>query len=200
MVSRLSGFVRSILLAAALGNLIHADVFTVANTRAEHALHPAGRRHLQRRAGPAAGARDAHDPDRGEAYTNRVVTLAALFLGASPSLLVVGRAVADAAVLVDPGWPTGRRRESASTFARYCLPQVFFYGMYVLVGQILNARGRFGPMMWAPIANNVISVAVLVTYLVTFGRPTTPRSSAASRRARSCCWASARRSASPCSC
>ena len=41
--------------------------------------------------------------------------------------------------------------------------------MFVLVGQILNARGRFGPMMWAPIANNVISVAVLVVYLVVFG-------------------------------
>ena len=51
---------------------------------------------------------------------------------------------------------------SVIAFARYCLPQVFFYGMFVLVGQILNARGRFGPMMWAPIANNVISVAVLV--------------------------------------
>jgi putative peptidoglycan lipid II flippase len=41
--------------------------------------------------------------------------------------------------------------------------------MFVLVGQVLNARGRFGPMMWAPIANNLISVVVLVVYLVAFG-------------------------------
>jgi putative peptidoglycan lipid II flippase len=41
--------------------------------------------------------------------------------------------------------------------------------MFVLVGQVLNARGRFGPMMWAPIANNVISVMALVVYLVVFG-------------------------------
>jgi putative peptidoglycan lipid II flippase len=46
---------------------------------------------------------------------------------------------------------------------------VFFYGVHVLAGQVLNARDRFGPMMWAPIANNVISVAVLVVYLVWFG-------------------------------
>jgi putative peptidoglycan lipid II flippase len=46
---------------------------------------------------------------------------------------------------------------------------VFFYGMFVLVGQVLNARGRFGPMMWAPIANNVVAVAVLGTYLITLG-------------------------------
>jgi putative peptidoglycan lipid II flippase len=41
--------------------------------------------------------------------------------------------------------------------------------MYVLVGQVLNARGRFGPMMWAPIANNVISVGILAAYLVVWG-------------------------------
>ena len=61
------------------------------------------------------------------------------------------------------------QRESVIDFARLTLPQVFFYGMFVLVGQVLNARQRFGPMMWAPIANNVISVAVLATYLATFG-------------------------------
>ena len=44
----------------------------------------------------------------------------------------------------------------------YCMPQVFFYGVFVLVGQVLNARDRFGPMMWAPIANNVVSIAVLL--------------------------------------
>ena len=52
------------------------------------------------------------------------------------------------------------QRESVIDFARYCLPQIFFYGMFVLAGQILNSRGHFGPMMWAPIANNVISIAV----------------------------------------
>src|ERR1044071_3649951 len=57
-------------------------------------------------------------------------------------------------------------RASAVMFARYCLPQVFFYGMFVLVGQVLNARHRFGPMIWAPIANNVIAVAVLAVYLL----------------------------------
>ena len=87
-------------------------------------------------------------------------------------------------LFVDPGWPP-EAKESVVDLARYCLPQVFFYGMYVLVGQILNARGRFGPMMWAPIANNVISVAMLVTYLVVFGaddpqrRAATPRASEA---------------------
>jgi putative peptidoglycan lipid II flippase len=50
-----------------------------------------------------------------------------------------------------------------------CMPQVFFYGVFVLVGQILNARQRFGPMMWAPIVNNVFACGVIVTYYVLFG-------------------------------
>ncbi len=45
--------------------------------------------------------------------------------------------------------------------------------MFVLVGQILNSRGRFGPMMWAPIANNVVSMVVLVVYIGVFGTHST---------------------------
>ena len=75
-------------------------------------------------------------------------------------------------LFLDPEFFTpalAEQRESVIDFARYCLPQVFFYGMFVLVGQVLNSRGRFGPMMWAPIANNVVAVAVLATYLLTLG-------------------------------
>ncbi len=75
-------------------------------------------------------------------------------------------------LFLDPEFFTpelAEQRESVIDFARYCLPQVFFYGMFVLVGQVLNSRGRFGPMMWAPIANNVVAVAILTTYLITLG-------------------------------
>jgi len=112
-----------------------------------------------------------HDPDRGEAYTNRIITLAALFLLVVTVLLVL-LAPLLMRLFLDPEFFTDRlaeQRESIIDFARYCLPQVFFYGMFVLVGQVLNARGRFGPMMWAPIANNVIAVATLTTYLLTLG-------------------------------
>ena len=89
-----------------------------------------------------------------------------------------------------------RARLARSTSPGCCLPQVFFYGMFVLVGQILNSRGRFGPMMWAPIANNVVSMVVLVVYLGVFG---TARHRRVLHAARSCCSASARRPASRCS-
>ncbi|MCD4523748.1 murein biosynthesis integral membrane protein MurJ [Nocardioides sp. cx-173] len=171
VVSRMSGFVRSSLLAAALGASLHADIFTIANTIPNMLYILLAGGVFNAVLVPQLVRAMKHDPDGGEAYTNRVMTLAALFLGAVTVVLVVAApwvmslvlsAQYDTAALTE-------QRQSAIDFARYCLPQVFFYGMFALVGQILNSRGVFGPMMWAPIANNVISVAVLVVYLFVFG-------------------------------
>ncbi|MDX6237741.1 MAG: putative peptidoglycan lipid flippase, partial [Kribbellaceae bacterium] len=45
---------------------------------------------------------------------------------------------------------------------------IFFYGAFVLVGQVLNARRRFGPMMWAPIANNIVACASIIVFLLVY--------------------------------
>ena len=166
-VSRLSGFVRAALLSYALGKSLHADVFNVANSLPNMLYILLAGGIFNAVLVPQLVRSMRNDPDRGDAYTNRVVTVAGLFLVAVTVLLVVA-----APLLVDLVAPTfdGAVRDSAIAFTRLCLPQVFFYGMYVLVGQILNARGSFGPMMWAPIANNVISVAVLLIYIVGFGK------------------------------
>ena len=57
----------------------------------------------------------------------------------------------------------------ATAFAYWCIPQLFFYGLYTLLGQVLNARSQFGPFMWAPVLNNVIAIAGLAVYRVIFG-------------------------------
>ncbi len=49
--------------------------------------------------------------------------------------------------------------------ARYCLPQILFYGLFTLLGQVLNSRGRFGAMMWTPVLNNVVIIAVFGLFL-----------------------------------
>ncbi|WP_246081717.1 murein biosynthesis integral membrane protein MurJ [Nocardioides litoris] len=171
VVSRMSGFVRSALLAAALGATLHADIFTIANTVPNMLYILLAGGVFNAVLVPQLVRAMAQDPDGGEAYTNRVVTLAALFLGLVTVALVVFAPQLMSLYLSDRWDEPDRARHLASIvdFARLCLPQVFFYGMFVLVGQILNSRGRFGPMMWAPIANNVISVGVLVVYLTTFG-------------------------------
>ena len=173
--SRLSGFVRSMLLAAALGASLHADLFTIANTVPNmlYILLVGGV--FNAVLVPQLVRAMKGDTDGGAAYVDRIVTLAVLFLGTVTVALVVAAPWVMSLLLDNRfGDPAlAEERQSAIDFARFCLPQVFFYGMFVLAGQLLNARGRFGPMMWAPIANNVISVGVLVGYLFVFG-PASP--------------------------
>jgi putative peptidoglycan lipid II flippase len=171
VVSRLSGFVRNALLAAALGTQLHADVFTIANTVPNMLYILLAGGVFNAVLVPQLVRAMKNDADGGDAYTNRIVTLAGLFLAGVTAVLVIGAPLL-MRLFLDGSYFTpelAEQRESVIDFARFCLPQVFFYGMFVLLGQVLNARGRFGPMMWAPIANNVIAVAVLTAYLLVFG-------------------------------
>ncbi len=171
VVSRLSGFVRGALLAAALGAYLHADVFNIANTVPNMLYILLAGGVVNAVLVPQLVRAIKNDPDGGDAYTNRIITLAGIFLVVVTAALVVAAPWLMQIFLAEKFDTAGlaEQRQSAIDFARYCLPQVFFYGMFVLIGQVLNARGRFGPMMWAPIANNVIAVLVLVTYLFVFG-------------------------------
>jgi putative peptidoglycan lipid II flippase len=167
VLSRVSGFARAALLVAALGSGLHADVFTTANTVPNMLYILLAGGIFNAVLVPQLVRSMKNDADGGDAYANRIVTLAALFLGVVTVLLVVaapwlmrlfvGPDYADPALAAQ--W------QSVVDFARLCLPQVFFYGMFVLVGQILNARGSFGPMMWAPIANNLVAITILGAYL-----------------------------------
>lgn len=57
----------------------------------------------------------------------------------------------------------------ATTFARYCLPTIFFMGVHVVMGQILNARGKFGAMMWTPVLNNIVMIVTFGLFIWVYG-------------------------------
>ncbi|UPK75044.1 murein biosynthesis integral membrane protein MurJ [Nocardioidaceae bacterium SCSIO 66511] len=171
IVSRLTGFVKTALVAVALGVSINADVFTVANTvpNTMYILVAGGVFNVV--LVPQLVRAMKNDSDGGDAYANRVVTLGLLvLLGATVLLVLVTPYLAR--LLFDPSLFTAgfaAERDSAYALMRYCMPQVFFYGAFVLCGQILNARGRFGPMMWAPIVNNLVSALVMLSYIAVYG-------------------------------
>lgn len=178
VVSRLSGFVRLALLGAALGASLHADVFNIANTIPNMLYILLAGGVFNAVLVPQLVRAIERDADGGERYTNLVITVGGLFLAGVTAVLVLAapvimRVFVDPAFFDDPA--LSAHRASIIDLARYCLPQVFFYGMFALVGQVLNSRGRFGPMMWAPIANNLVTVAVLSGYLVVFGPTPDPR-------------------------
>ncbi|GAA0200834.1 hypothetical protein GCM10008944_18200 [Cytobacillus oceanisediminis] len=171
IVSRFTGLGRSFLLAFTIGAALNGDLFEIANTvpNALYILLAGGVFNVV--LVPQLVRAMRSDADGGDAYANRILTLGMLVLGVATLALValvplIMRVVFDAE-LFEP--ELAAQRESAQLLMYLCMPQVFFYGAFVLVGQILNARRRFGPMMWAPIVNNVVAMLSLGVFLVVHG-------------------------------
>ena len=105
-------------------------------------------------------------PDRGADYISRLLTLAVLLLlGLTALVTLAAPWVID---LTTQGY-NEQQKALAVTFAFWCLPQIFFYGLYALLTQILNANGAFGPAMWAPILNNLVAIGGLGMFIWLFG-------------------------------
>ncbi|WP_114560542.1 murein biosynthesis integral membrane protein MurJ [Desertihabitans aurantiacus] len=172
MVSRVLGFVRAVLIATVLGNATRqGEIFTFANTvpNSLYILFAGGA--LNSVLVPQIVRATRHDEDEGEAYTNRIMT-AFLAIIAAVTVVVILLAPLVLRIYTDAGWrdpALSEQYRSMLTLTYLCLPQIFFYGAFFLAGQVLNARGRFGPMMWAPIVNNLVSIAIFVGYLLVFG-------------------------------
>ncbi|SKB07091.1 murein biosynthesis integral membrane protein MurJ [Aeromicrobium choanae] len=171
IVSRITGLLRSLVLLAVVGSALNGSLFNVANSipNSLYILVAGGIFNVV--LVPQLVRAMKNDPDGGDAYANRIVTLGLLVLGAATIVLMIAvpvllRLLFGADMFTDE---FTRQRESAYLLMLLCMPQVFFYGAFVLVGQILNSRQRFGPMMWAPIVNNLVALAVLGAYAVIFG-------------------------------
>lgn len=168
LVSRLTGFVRSLVITAALGAAMLGDSFTIAYTLPTmiYILTVGGG--LNSVFVPQLVRAMKDDEDGGEAFANRLLTLVMVALG-----LIVAAAVLVAPVLIKLMSSTIADDTAANsvavTFARYCLPTIFFMGVHVVMGQILNARGKFGAMMWTPVLNNIVMIITFGLFIWVYG-------------------------------
>ncbi|MFB7946765.1 murein biosynthesis integral membrane protein MurJ [Kitasatospora phosalacinea] len=168
LVSRGTGFLRTMVIAAAIGVASMGDSYNAANTLPTLLYILIGGGALNAVFVPQLVRSMKNDEDGGTAYANRLLTLVVTGLAG-----VVFVAVLAAPVLVQLiSHALMRDRASADTtvaLARYCLPTIFFMGVHVVMGQILNARGRFGAMMWTPVLNNVVVIFTFVMYIAVYG-------------------------------
>ncbi|WP_411116067.1 murein biosynthesis integral membrane protein MurJ [Streptomyces sp. 058-1L] len=168
LVSRLTGFIRSLVITAALGAALLGDSFTIAYTLPTmiYILTVGGG--LNSVFVPQLVRAMKDDEDGGEAFANRLLTLVMVALG-----LIVAVAVLIAPVLIQLMSNTIADDVAANsvavTFARYCLPTIFFMGVHVVMGQILNARGKFGAMMWTPVLNNIVMIITFGLFIWVYG-------------------------------
>ncbi len=165
LVSRILGLVRNALLVAAIGATAgQADPFAVANTLPNIIYNLLAGGVLNAVLVPQV-VRALRRKD-GDEYVNRLLTVAGIGLFV---LTVVATAASSLLVTLYASQMDPRWFNLAVAFALWCVPQIFFYGIYTLLGQVLNAKESFGPYMWAPVVNNVVAIAGLIAYLWIFG-------------------------------
>ncbi|BFV58049.1 murein biosynthesis integral membrane protein MurJ [Kitasatospora sp. CMC57] len=168
LVSRGTGFLRTMVIAAAIGVGTMGDSYNAANTLPTLLYILIGGGALNAVFVPQLVRAMKQDEDGGTAYANRLLTLVMAGLAGVTFLAVLG-----APLLVQLiSHSLMRDQASADTtvaLARYCLPTIFFMGIHVVMGQVLNARGRFGAMMWTPVLNNIVVIFTFGMYIWVFG-------------------------------
>ncbi|ANZ17518.1 murein biosynthesis integral membrane protein MurJ [Streptomyces noursei] len=168
MVSRLTGFVRSALIVAALGGAVLGDSWQVAYQLPTMIFILTIGGGLNSVFVPQLVRAMKEDEDGGEAYANRLLTLVIVVLGILTILAVFAAPLLVKLVSFDIS-RNPAANEVAVAFTRYCVPTIFFMGLHVVMGQILNARGRFGAMMWTPVLNNIVMIATFGLFIWVYG-------------------------------
>jgi putative peptidoglycan lipid II flippase len=168
LVSRLTGFIRSALIVSALGVGLLGDTFQVAYQLPTmiYILTVGGG--LNSVFVPQLVRAMKEDDDGGEAYANRLLTVVMVALGALTALGIFAAPLL-IRVLSNPVASDPAANQVAVTFVRYFLPSIFFMGIHVVMGQILNARGKFGAMMWTPVLNNIVIIVTLGMFIWVYG-------------------------------
>ncbi|MHB6908496.1 murein biosynthesis integral membrane protein MurJ [Streptomyces sp. DB-54] len=168
MVSRLTGFIRSALIVAALGGAVLGDSWQVAYQLPTMIFILTIGGGLNSVFVPQLVRAMKEDDDGGEAYANRLLTLVVVVLGILTVLAVFAAPLLVKLVSFDISRDPAAN-EVAVAFTRYCVPTIFFMGLHVVMGQILNARGRFGAMMWTPVLNNIVMIATFGLFIWVYG-------------------------------
>ena len=165
VVSRVLGVVRTGMQAAVVGLGLTGDAWDVANTLPNLVYLLLAGGVINAVLVPQI-TRAASHADGGREYVDRLLTIAitgiavvAVVFTLSAGLLV--------RLYSTPTW-TPDVRALSTAFALICMPQIFFYGLYTLLGQVLNARNHFAAYMWAPVVANLVAIGGMGYFLLSY--------------------------------
>ncbi len=167
VASRALGFVRAAVLAAAIGTALTGDTFQVANTVPNIIYILLAGGVLNAVFVPQLVRAMRGGEEQAQQYTDRLLTLAVLVL-AGITLVATLAAPLVVGLYTVMAEPAAADAHVTALLAYWCLPQIFFYGVYTMLSQVLNARGSFGPMMWAPVLNNIIAIVGGLVFIAAF--------------------------------
>ncbi len=165
VASRGTGFLRTVAITAAIGVHSVGDAYNVANTTPNIIYDLLLGGVLTSVVVPVLVRASKEDEDGGERFASSLLTVVGLGLAI---FTVIGILIAP--LIARIYLANAAEVSLATTFMRWFLPQIVFYGVGATIGAILNIRGRFGAPMVTPVLNNLVVIAIAVIFIFLPGR------------------------------
>ncbi len=164
LASRILGFIKGMILSIAVAGTVVGDIFEAANYMPNLIFLMLAGGVFNAVLIPQI-AKASKQPDKGSDFISRLLTLGVLgLLGLTAVVMLLVVPIMGAATSFK-----GNQLELAITFGLFLLPQIFFYGLFSLLGQVLNAHNSFKAYAWAPVLNNVVAIAGLLVFIFVAG-------------------------------
>ncbi len=170
--SRVTGLLRFVALAWALGQTLLADSFNLANTTPNMLYDVVLGGVLSATFIPVFVDRLANkeEPEAFESISAVITVSVVVLLVTTLAALVAAPYLITALTALDTHAHAGQvhqvemERQVATTFLRWFVIQIAAYGLFALGAALLNTRRRFVAVAWAPIINNVVCIGILVWF------------------------------------
>ena len=171
VASRVTGFLRTAVMAGVLGAGGLTQAFNIANTLPNNLYEFLLGGILTSTLVPLLVQARERDADGGLAYAQK---LFGLLVGTLALVTVLAVVLAPWLIRLYNNSDDPAQIALSAAWARFFLPQILFYGMSALFGALLNTRGRYGAPMWAPVLNNLVVIVTFGLFVLVPG-PADPR-------------------------
>ncbi|HEX2144020.1 MAG TPA: murein biosynthesis integral membrane protein MurJ [Glycomyces sp.] len=168
LVSRVTGFGRTVVISAAIGAGLLGNSYTAAQYFPQMIYELVLGGVFASIIMPLFVKAHKNDPDGGDAFAQRLLTLAALALGGA-AILVTACAPLLASAMAEPV-----QHDLVTAFSYFMLPALLLYGLFAILSGVLNSREHFGAPMWVPIINNLVVITVGAVFFAVYTRDAVP--------------------------
>ncbi|MFC9768341.1 murein biosynthesis integral membrane protein MurJ [Rhodococcus jostii] len=166
-VSRATGFVRTVVIAAVLGAGAVADAYNGANTFPNMVYELLIGGVLASVLIPMLATAGSRGDEYGRQFAHRMVVALTIALAGLTLVAVVAAPFIAHLFVTDPS-----QRTLTTAFSYLLLPEIFFYGVTAVLAAVLNVRDEFGAAAWAPVVNNLVVILTAGLFLLIPGPPT----------------------------
>ncbi|WP_412541397.1 murein biosynthesis integral membrane protein MurJ [Longispora sp. K20-0274] len=164
VLGRATGFARTAAIGVALGAHLVNDDYTLANNLPNMVYELLVGGVLASVVVPMLVRARTRDPDAGQAFTDRLLSLTVVLLAVAATAATAAAPLLTRLINNSDASPTDSRL--ITMLGYLLLPEVFFYGVAAVITAVLNARGVFAAPAWMPIANNIVVIATAGVFLL----------------------------------